>query len=107
MRDLLADVPDDPGPAWRYSLLLALTDEDVTVEHVPSVLWSEPSGIDPEREAAELTAVQAELDRRGSADAIVRSELGHSGPIRRIEWPHAEAMPRVSASRASKSPRAT
>ncbi len=96
LRELLVEPPDASDPAWRYSLSLALTEGVGAIEHVPHVLWSEPLTDDPARQSAEAAAVRAELERRGCDDAIVHSHAGASGPIRRIEWPQATTIPRVS-----------
>ena len=94
-RDALGGIPSFDGPAWRYDLLLRLTESAAAVGHIPRVLWSSPAtaaATQVSRSAAELEVVTATLGRRGSgATAAVQEVTG----IRRITWP-IDGHPRVS-----------
>lgn len=85
--------------SWRYELLLALSEADGRVLHVPRVLWSASavrlSADDrAHREEEEREAVERALVRRGRP-ALVRSVTAPSGPVRDIRWPITR-KPRVS-----------
>ena len=96
---LRSALDSDPGavgsPAWRYALLLRLTEAVEAVVHVPLPLWSCPSRTrrDPD---AEAEVVETELERRGILGAEVETQAGSTGPLRRIHWPAPSAPPLVS-----------
>lgn len=95
LRESVSRIAPDGNLAWRYELLMALTDAPVNVGHLPRVLWSEPVRAQ-EREAefaAEMDVVQAALKRRG-LDASVTA--GQSPGVRKVTWSLRE-YPRVSA----------
>ncbi len=75
------------APAWRYDLLLRLTDTPADVVHIPRVLWSAPA------ETVAMTTQLADAQVRAVSDALSRRTPGataerdaHMG-IRHIEWP--------------------
>lgn len=75
---------DPDRAAWRYDLLLRISESAERITHVPRVLWSSPHGFDPESAAladAERSAVESALKRRG-VDADVVPAPG--APIRRV-----------------------
>jgi GT2 family glycosyltransferase len=80
--------------AWRYDLLLRLTDGDATIAHVPEILWS--TGADARDastvEAAEITAVTAALDRRRRQAQVIPLDKPR---LRRVRW-HLAEEPKVS-----------
>ena len=83
------------GPAWRYDLLLRLTDGGVSVVHEPHVLWSAAEITDEDAAAkaqAELAVVRSCLARRNSGASVEESSVPG---MRRIHWP-VTVEPRVS-----------
>ena len=87
LRDALRGIPSFDGPAWRYDLLLRLTDTLAAVAHIPRVLWAAPVLSTAGRAllaAAELAVVTTALERRETgATATVLDLPG----VRRITWP--------------------
>ncbi len=80
LRPAVLDADTIGGPAWRFDLLLRLTDGPARVAHDPHIEWSAPIQSDDaarEMSAAELAAVDAALARRG---ASARVEVGESQP---------------------------
>ena len=80
--------------AWRYELLLRLTDLASSVAHVPRVLWSAPADADEppdasevERQAVEWAIARRSLDAEVGAASVSR--------VRRIRWT-VNGQPKVS-----------
>lgn len=79
-------------PAWRYDLLLRLTERGAEVGHVKDVLWSAPIVNKEDDEIiAERNIVEDHLNSIGSRACVVKKE----GDIRHIEW-SLEGCPKVS-----------
>lgn len=88
-----AQALDAKGPAWRYDLLLRITEAADRILHIPRVLWSAPLGAPtPAMLAAEAEAVEAALMRRNVGAEVIALP---DAPARRVRRRFA-AAPRVS-----------
>ena len=96
LRPTAIDMSGDlSAPAWRYELLLALSEKAVKIDHEPHLLWSRPQRTLNEAGVmndAELSAAQAAAIRRQSGSS---AEATDNSGLRRIHWP-VVGEPRVS-----------
>jgi GT2 family glycosyltransferase len=89
---LCGEAVESGSPAWRFDLLLGLTDAGAVIAHLSEVLWSEAEDRGEPDFAADTTAVEAALRRRGwRADVVETDTPG----IRRVRWSLAR-RPKVS-----------
>ena len=89
LRTLVAASVPTGRDRWRYELLLALSEGQGRIAHIPRVLWSAPadSSDGESRSAAELAAVAAALERREATAEVRPSADRDAGPVRHVEWP--------------------
>jgi GT2 family glycosyltransferase len=84
----LMEAVDTQSPAWRYDLLLRLTEQTSRVEHISRVLWTQPITADltDTLAGAEQRVVEAALARRDcNAEVLPLPVTTPDGsPIRRI-----------------------
>lgn len=81
---LCGEAVESGSPAWRFDLLLRLTDAGEGIAHLPDVLWSEEVGTEERGVAAETTAVEAAVRRRGWRAEVLETD---TPGVRRVRWP--------------------
>ncbi|MEX1199020.1 MAG: glycosyltransferase [Pseudohongiellaceae bacterium] len=89
------DLPAHCRPAWRYHLLLQLSEQQPAIRRIPKVLWSRPTPDAAARDrdiTAETGVVEHWLSARMDTRVPVQADA-HG--IRRVLWP-LERQPRVS-----------